>query len=261
MEHVSLIKLFTSFAMLGAEWVMWLLVALSLLSLAVLVDRVLYFRSLRDDLTKLATELNDHLRLGEVGRARERLAKSSSPAALVALAGLDDNRGPHAVERTMASTLARVKPMLESKMNVLGSVGSTAPFIGLFGTVIGIIQAFDALKTPEGVSGAAAAAASAAATGRVMGTIAEALVATAIGLAVAIPAVLSFNFLNKQIKMMLAQTEVLTQLVMAHAFGRQTAVEDLFSALETRVGTKGSRLEVAGTSHQSDAAIAAEAVS
>jgi biopolymer transport protein ExbB len=217
MEHLSLIKLFSSFAMLGAEWVMWLLVALSALSIAVLVDRVLYFRGLRDDLGALGDAVNARLRVGDLHGARKRLAESPSPAGLVALAGLEEDRGAQAVERTMASTLARVKPMLERNVNILGTIGSTSPFIGLFGTVIGIIQAFDALKTPDGVSGAAAAAASAAATGKVMGTIAEALVATAIGLAVAIPAVIAYNFLTKRIKLILGSTEVIAQLVMAHA--------------------------------------------
>lgn len=222
MEHLSLIKLFSSFAMLGAEWVMWLLVALSALSIAVLVDRILYFRGLRDDLGALGDAINVKLRAGDVHGAKKRLADSPSPAGLVALSGLEEDRGPNAVERTMASTLARVKPMLERNVNILGTIGSTAPFIGLFGTVIGIIQAFDALKTPDGVSGAAAAAASAAATGKVMGTIAEALVATAIGLAVAIPAVVAYNFLSKRIKLILGSTEVLSQLVMAHALAEQT---------------------------------------
>jgi biopolymer transport protein ExbB/TolQ len=231
MEHISLIKLFSSFAMLGAEWVMWLLVGLSLLSMAVLLERVLYFRGLNDDLGELGESINKRLRVGDVEGARTRLEKSPSPAALVALSGLSEDRNAHAVERIMASTLARVRPMLERNLNVLGTIGSTAPFIGLFGTVIGIIQAFDALKTPDGVSGAAAAAASAAATGRVMGTIAEALVATAIGLGVAIPAVIAFNFLNKRIKLILGSTEVLSQLVMAHAFDRHHEAESLVGSL------------------------------
>ena len=231
MEHLSLIKLFTSFAMLGAEWVMWLLIALSALSIAVLVDRMLYFRGLRDDLGALGDTLNGKLRVGDMAGARKRLSESPSPAALVALAGIDEDRGPDAVERTMASTLARVRPMLERNLSVLGTVGSTAPFIGLFGTVIGIIQAFDALKTPDGVSGAAAAAASAAATGKVMGTIAEALVATAIGLAVAIPAVISFNVVNRRIKLILGSTEVLSQLVMAHALGQHAHAAHLVDNL------------------------------
>jgi biopolymer transport protein ExbB len=249
MEHLSLIKLFTSFAMLGAEWVMWLLVALSALSIAVIVDRVLYFRGLRDDLGGLGEKINARLRSGDVDGARAMLRKSPSPAGLVALAGLDEDRGPDATERTMASTLARVKPMLERNLNILGTIGSTSPFIGLFGTVIGIIQAFDALKTPDGVGGAAAAAASAAATGKVMGTIAEALVATAIGLAVAIPAVIGFNFLNKKIKLILASTEVLSQLVMAHALGQRgqaAVIVDSLGRTEEHAGEVGQPAGIMG---------------
>jgi biopolymer transport protein ExbB len=246
MEHLSLIKLFTSFAMLGAEWVMWLLVALSALSIAVIIDRVLYFRGLRDDLGALGDNMNARLRAGDVAGARKVLRESPSPAGLVALAGLDEDRGPEATERTMASTLARVKPMLDRNLNILGTIGSTSPFIGLFGTVIGIIQAFDALKTPDGVAGAAAAAASAAATGKVMGTIAEALVATAIGLAVAIPAVIGFNFLSKRIKLILASTEVLSQLVMAHALGERSQVAGLVDSLREQSADSKSRGEDLG---------------
>jgi biopolymer transport protein ExbB len=219
MEQFSLIQLFTRFAMLGAEWVMWLLLGLSFFSISVLIERLLYFRSLNDDLDSLADKVNNKLQDGDEDEARNLLKKSPSAAALVALAGLDDPRGPHAVERTMASALARVKPALDRNLNILGTIGSTSPFIGLLGTVIGIIQAFDALKTPEGMGGAAAAAAAAAATGKVMGTIAEALVATAIGLGVAIPAVVAFNYLNRKIKLILGSTEVLSQIVMAHAYG------------------------------------------
>jgi biopolymer transport protein ExbB len=249
MEHFSLIKLFTSFAMLGAEWVMWLLISLSVLSIAVLVERLLYYRGLRDDLADLAEVLDKKLRAGDLLGARERLQKSPSPAALVALSGLVENRSPHALERTMASTLARVRPMLEGNLNILGTIGSTAPFIGLFGTVIGIIQAFDALKTPDGVSGAAAAAASAAATGRVMGTIAEALVATAIGLGVAIPAVIAFNFLNRRIKLILGSTEVLSQLVIAHAFDHHADTDSLLDALKRNGSRSASAERMVGKHH------------
>lgn len=253
MQHISLIEIFTSFAMLGAEWVMWLLLALSLLCMAVIAERLLYFRSLRDDLDALADAVNAALCAGREHEARARLERSPAAAALVALSGLDERRGPSAAERTMASSLARVRPALERNLGILGTVGATAPFIGLLGTVIGIVQAFDALKTPAGLDGAAAAAANAAATGRVMGTIAEALVATAIGLAVAIPAVIAFNFLSRRIKLILASTEVLTQLVMAHALGSaearaggERAVQR--SALQASAPAAGSDADAVGAS-------------
>ena len=214
----SLIRLFTSFAMLGAEWVMWVLVALSVASVALMLERARYYRSLDDDLEKLSDEVRGLLRKGDLAGARARLEKSPSPAAAVALAGLAEfDSGLKSAEEAMAGATVRVRLNLESYLSFLGTVGNNAPFVGLFGTVIGIIQAFDALKPPAGVRGAAAAAAAASATGRVMGTIAEALVATAIGLLVAIPAVAAFNYFQRRIKSMLTDTEALTQLVLAYA--------------------------------------------
>lgn len=222
MHHgFSLIKLFTAFAMLGAEWVMWVLIGLSIASIGVMVERARYYRRLSDDLTRLGKSLDDRLREGDEEAARALLRASPSPAALVALDGLDaEHRGAHAAECVMSATTARVRPALEKNLAFLSTVGNNAPFVGLFGTVIGIIQAFDALKPPSGITGAAAAAAAQAATGRVMGTIAEALVATAIGLLVAIPAVAANNIFQRRVKAMLGSTESLAQLVLAHIHGR-----------------------------------------
>jgi biopolymer transport protein ExbB len=181
------------------------------------VERTRYFATLRDDVDRLAKEADKLLLRGDRKGASALLARSPSPAALVAVAGLEHaDRGPEAAERVMQSTLASVKQQLERRLGFLGTVGNNAPFVGLFGTVIGIIQAFDALKPAAGAHGAAAAAAAQSATGRVMGTIAEALVATAIGLLVAIPAVAAFNSFQRRIKSMLAGTETLSQRVLAH---------------------------------------------
>ncbi len=218
MHRLSLIKMFTSFAMMGAEWVMWVLVGLSFVSVSIMVERARYFRSLRDDLDALAAALEGRLRDDDLAGAQRLLRASPSPAALIALSGLREAaRGAAAAECVMTGTLARVRRELDRRLAFLNTVGNNAPFVGLFGTVIGIIQAFDALKPPAGVRGAAAAAAAASATGRVMGTIAEALVATAIGLLVAIPAVAAYNLFQRRIKSMLTDAEALTQLVLAHA--------------------------------------------
>jgi biopolymer transport protein ExbB/TolQ len=214
----GLIAIFTRFALLGAEWVMWVLIFLSVLSIGVMIERARYFRSLRDDLGALGKKLTSLLRANKLEEARAALRASPSPAALVALAGLEhDEDGPEAREKAMHSELARVRPSLERNLAFLGTVGNNAPFVGLFGTVIGIIQSFDALKAPTGRTVAAAQAAAQAATSRVMGTIAEALVATAVGLLVAIPAVAAFNYFQRIVKQQLNLTETLTQLVLSHA--------------------------------------------
>ncbi|MDP3274473.1 MAG: MotA/TolQ/ExbB proton channel family protein [Deltaproteobacteria bacterium] len=214
----GLIAVFTRFALFGAEWVMWVLIALSMLSIGVMFERARYFRRLRDDLGALGRTMSAKLRQGHLNEARILLRASPSPAALVALAGLaHDDDGPEARANAMQAELARVRPSLERNLSFLGTVGNNAPFVGLLGTVIGIIQSFDALKPPTGRTAAAAQAAAQAATSRVMGTIAEALVATAVGLLVAIPAVAAFNYFQRTVKGQLAQTETLTQLVLSHA--------------------------------------------
>src|SRR5581483_10410255 len=113
---------FTSFAMLGAEWIMWVLIGLSVVSMAIMIERARYFRSLADDLGVLAEQLNASLRIGALSAARATLARSPSPAAMVARVGLDEmGRGAEATERVMASTLARLKPRLDRNLSVLST--------------------------------------------------------------------------------------------------------------------------------------------
>ena len=224
MHGFSLIKLFTSFAMLGAEWVMWVLVLLSIASVAVMLERWRYYRSLNDDLDKLADDVRGALRKGDVAAAKSRLEKSPAPAAAVALAGVAEmDYGMKSAEEAMAGAQVRVRLNLERYLAFLGTVGNNAPFVGLFGTVIGIIQAFDKLKASENAAREAArraaqagsAAAQGLDTGAIMGTLAEALVATAIGLFVAIPAVAAYNFFQRRVKGILASSDTLSHVVLA----------------------------------------------
>lgn len=229
----SLIELFKSFAMLGAEWVMWVLVALSVASVAFMLERWKYYRSLDDDLEVLARELRKLLRGGDREGATALLKRSPSPAAVVALAGLEEyDSGMRAAEEAMAGAVARVRINLERYLAFLGTVGNNAPFVGLFGTVIGIIQAFDKLRASEAAVREAARRAAQAGgggaaptfdTGAVMGTLAEALVATAIGLLVAIPAVAAYNYFQRRVKAILATSETLTHIVIADLAARDDA--------------------------------------
>jgi biopolymer transport protein ExbB len=223
----SLIRLFTSFAMIGAEWVMWVLVFLSILSVAFMLERGRYYWSLSDNLEDLAKDLRNLLRKNDIDGARQRLGRSPSPAAMIALAGLNEaGEGPDSAEEAMAGATARTRLGLERNLAFLGTVGNNAPFIGLLGTVIGIIQAFDALRTNQTNAATAHAGETAAMlataqqtlgnTGRVMGTIAEALVATAIGLFVAIPAVAAFNYFQRKVRSIVASGDTLSHVVLAH---------------------------------------------
>ncbi len=225
----SLTRLFTSFATgSGAEWVMWVLVLLSIVSVAFMLERGFFYRRLQDDLDALADKLRDLLHKNDLDGARKLLEGSPSPAAMVGLTGLQEaHRGADAASEAMSGANARVRMQLERNLAFLGTVGNNAPFVGLLGTVIGIIQSFDALRMNQTSAAAsrgggdsaallAQAQASLGATGRVMGTIAEALVATAIGLFVAIPAVAAYNFFHRRVRSILASSETISRVVLAH---------------------------------------------
>jgi biopolymer transport protein ExbB/TolQ len=199
----------------GAAWVMWLMLVLSVVSVAIILERAWYFWSLRDDLTVLAKELRTSLE-DSIEAAKKRMDASPSIEAAVVSAGLSmAHKGHAAAEEAMAGSLALQRMKLERRLAYLGTLGNNAPFIGLFGTVIGVVGAFAALgeaaKTPV-----AQASSQALAPQTVMSSIAEALVATAVGLAVAIPAVAANNYFQRLIKGTLANTEALSRVLMAH---------------------------------------------
>ncbi len=204
----------------GAEWVMWLMIGLSVISVAIMLERAWFFWSLRDDLVALARTLRDHLRNDDLAAARRAMEASPSAEAAVVVAGLmEADRGPKAAEEAMAGAAALQRMKLEKRLVYLGTLGNNAPFIGLFGTVIGVVQAFDELGKAATQTAATAAAAGGMAPQGVMSAIAEALVATAIGLGVAIPAVAAFNTFQRVIKAKLANTEALARVLLAHLNG------------------------------------------
>jgi biopolymer transport protein ExbB len=200
---------------MGARPVLWLLVGLSIVSLAIAFERGFLLVRIGNDLGSLMTRLRDALRVSDVEAARTSLAGVRSPAAVVALAGLEElPHGRDAVEQAMTGARALERKRLEYRLAFLGTLGNNAPFIGLFGTVIGIMEAFQ--KLGEAGHGAGEAMAGAP-TADVMGGIAEALVATAVGLAVAIPAVAAYNYLQRRIKGALADADVLGSVLLGYA--------------------------------------------
>ncbi len=203
---------------LGAGWVLLLMFGLSVISVAVMLERAWLFVSLRDDIPKLMRDLAALLRAGDWDGARRRLEASPSAEAAVVVAGLvEAPRGAQAAEEAMAGASALQRTRLERRLAFLGTVGNNAPFIGLLGTVIGIVAAFDELSreaTTAATAGAAANAASVSAT--LQSHISEALVATAVGLFVAIPAVAAYNYFQRVVKGTLANTEAVGHLLLAH---------------------------------------------
>lgn len=200
----------------GATWVLWFLGALSLTSVLLAFERWLFLRSRGGDLAALAQSLDKRLRAGETDRAIADLLASPAVAASIAAAGLRlADRGAGAAEKAMESAAALERGRLEQWLAFLGTVGNNAPFVGLFGTVVGVIHAFEELG--HGVPGhGGAAAASQVASQAVMGSIAEALVATAVGILVALPAVAAYNYFQRRVAALMRETDVLANLVLAY---------------------------------------------
>jgi biopolymer transport protein ExbB len=107
----------------------------------------------------------------------------------------------------MLSAKARMKAELDANLSILATIGSNAPFVGLLGTVLGIIKAAHEMNATAGEGNPSA----------VMNGVFEALVATAVGLFVAIPAVVAFNLFERKVRTRVAQTDSLAHLVLANA--------------------------------------------
>lgn len=137
-----------SFALLGIDPVLWLLVAMSVLALGVMIERVLAFYTLEKQLSKL--------------------------------------------------NYFQLRLLLEARLGILATFGNNAPFIGLFGTVLGVIQAFHAIGANNAFD-----------VQPIMQGISEALIATATGLFVAIPCVMAYNYFTRRAKTILTLKEAL----------------------------------------------------
>jgi len=206
--------LMTSF---GAQWVMWLMIVLSVISVAIMLERGWFYFSLRDDIPKLAADLRNLLRDADVDGALRSLKASPSAEAAVVVAGLlEADRGMKAADEAMQGAAALQRMKLERRLAYLGTLGNNAPFIGLFGTVIGVVQAFQQLGK-QGMT--TAASTSSAAPTQVMASISEALVATAVGLVVAIPAVAMYNLYQRISRSILANTDALSHVLLSYLAG------------------------------------------
>ena len=189
-DNQGLIATLMQLPIFQAEWVLWLLIALSLASVAVMVERVWFYRNHAIDASAVRAELRRLLDEGDLNGAADYLAKFDSLETNTVLFGLRDYaRGPDSVEDLLQGAARKERARYEQRLTFLATVASNAPFIGLFGTVLGIIRAFKDLSSNM-----------AEASGAVMGGIAEALIATAVGLLVAIPAVVAFNYLKGRVK-------------------------------------------------------------
>ncbi len=170
------------------------IVIASILALAVAVERLMAIWGVSARSRQLGELIAKHLLKGELSAARAAADRSSVPVADLFRAGFEraaKTTGPSldaAVERERSGALLK----LRSRLWILGTIGATTPFVGLFGTVVGIMRAFKDLGLDVEAGGTGGSAA-------VMGGISEALVVTAAGIIVAVEAVVFFNYFQSRL--------------------------------------------------------------
>jgi biopolymer transport protein ExbB len=200
-------------ALIGTEWVIWLLLLLSILSFAIILEKFWVLRRKRGNPDTLRQEVAHSLKTKSYKAMEEMLQKEGSSPAEVTLKVLQNIKESDIdFEDSLLIALSEEKIMLESRIAILGTLGNNAPFVGLFGTVLGIIHAFHslAMNTKGGPA-------------TVMSGISEALVATALGLFVAIPAVAAYNYFVRYIKKIMVASENFARLVVADYIGAAAA--------------------------------------
>ncbi len=198
----SLLKI----ALLGATWVLYLLLFLSVVSIGAMLERFVFFRKNKNAGKALDEALGKALRENDYPAAKRALDASPSLEAGILREALQWRKGgPAAVNDALESALGRARADLDRGTNLLGTLGNNAPFIGLFGTVIGVIEAFSHLGSSAQGAGMA----------KVMGGIAEALIATGVGIFVAIPAVVAYNVVQKKAGEIENHAQSLARLVTA----------------------------------------------
>jgi len=184
----------------AAKLVVILLFFMSAWSIGVMIDRAIAYNGARKQSRQFAPAVAGALREGKLDEAikiADRFSKSH--LAKVVVAGLQEFRAHQlsseisgeeieASKRALERSEAIVHAELKRGVSGLATIGSTAPFVGLFGTVVGIIHAFQGISTQKSTG-----------LGAVAGSISEALVTTAIGLFVAVPAVWAFNYFTNRI--------------------------------------------------------------
>lgn len=192
-----------SLALGGTEWIMWLLLLLSVFSVAIILEKFWVLSQKRGNLERLKQKIFFLLAERNHAAIEEALRNDRSSLANVMFKTLQNIKdGGVDLENSLAIALSEEKVILESRIAILGTLGSNAPFVGLFGTVLGIIHSFRSLAV--NISGGPAV---------VMAGISEALVATALGLLVAIPAVAAYNYFVRYIKKIMVGSENFTRLL------------------------------------------------
>jgi biopolymer transport protein TolQ len=198
---------FFAAAMVAHTVTLWLLVSLSILSLAFILERFFTLTRVKNNSARISERLKDLMQSNNLAELEDLSKDRNSLEGRGLSYGLRhaNEKGIAGLEEIFSAYALNERPNLEKYLGFLATVGSNAPFIGLLGTVFGIMDAFRGMAQSQGDATA------------VMLGISKALVATAIGLMVAIPAVIAYNYFQKQVKGVLQNLESVKELCLAYA--------------------------------------------
>lgn len=190
-------------ALSGGDWVIYLLLAASVVALGVMLERGILLAREARLLSELRARLTKPLAEGDHKGIVGAVAGASGSGARILAAATSAGGRAAAEDRLVAAALDE-KRFLETRLLILGTLGSNAPFVGLFGTVLGVIRAFHDLSADAGAGPEV-----------VMKGLSEALIATAVGLFVAIPCVVAYNALQKKVSDLLSGVEADSRRLLA----------------------------------------------
>ena len=203
-----LIEKFFTLSQGSADMLLWLLLLTSVLSIGIIIERFLTLRQVFNKNKEFRSQAQDLLQSQSLDELEDLAKNKDSLPGRALTYGLRHvkTKGEDGLSELFNSFLLIEKPKLEKNLNFLATVGSNAPFIGLLGTVLGIMKAFSDLAASAGSGNEA-----------VMAGIAHALVATAVGLFVAIPAVVAYNYFQMLVRQSLQSIDVARELCLAYA--------------------------------------------
>ena len=190
------------------EVTLWFLLVLSVFSVTIILDRFFFLKNFLSETSLILSEMTEALESGRNSHMKLVYDKYALlPAGKILQKAWEHiiEKRERGLEEMMDSHLLAIKPKMESWLGVLATIGSNAPFIGLLGTIFGVMEAFEALGVQEGSAAS------------VMVGISKALVATAVGLIVAIPAITAYNFLQKRLKMIFHHLEAMKETLLSFA--------------------------------------------
>ena len=196
----------------GAEFILWLLIALFTLEIAIMIERAVFYKRYQLNLEEFNKKYKKLLFDDKIEELKKLLSQTLTFESHALLEGINVmDRGVASVEEAIEAAKGENRIALEKNLTILGTLGSNTPFIGLFGTVVGIIKAFkDLANASKGGEMLKHGQAS------VMAGISEALVATGVGLLVAIPAVISFNYFMRKVKVINYNTDILSSVLLSY---------------------------------------------